>query len=98
MAASDMPESAAYRQAVEKVCRYRIRVAQENPDDPEKVEELINCGQVEELVVQADDEMEVLQMYLRERWWERVGEHEPEIDPDDFADDEEYEAATEEGK
>ena len=42
------------------------------PDDPEKVEELCNCGQVEELVEQADDEMEVLEMYIRGKYWERV--------------------------
>eukprot|EP00957_Ditylum_brightwellii_P105132 8013646-Ditylum_brightwellii.AAC.1 len=49
MAASDMPEDAQYRINVEKIARYRIKAAQENLDDPEMVEELCNCGQVEEL-------------------------------------------------
>lgn len=52
MEASDMPADAQYRINVEKICRYRIKAAQENLDDPEKVEELCNCGQVEELVIQ----------------------------------------------
>ena len=72
MEASDMPETAQYRMDVEKIARYRIKVAMENPDDPEMVEELCQCGQVEELVEQAHDEMEVLDMYLKERMWERV--------------------------
>ena len=88
MASSDMPESAHYRIILEKICRFRIQAAQENPDDPEKVEEICNCGQVEELVEQADDEMEVLEMYLRNRWWERVEEAEIEYNPDPEDDDE----------
>ena len=72
MAASDMPETYHYRIVVEKMCRYRIKACLDFPDDPEMVEELCNCGQVEELVEQADDEMEVLQMILKARWWERI--------------------------
>lgn len=86
MAASDMPETAEYYKTVEKISRYRIQVAQENIDDPEKVEELINCGQVEELVDQAEDEMEVLEMYLRNRWWEYVKD--VDIDENPPAEDE----------
>jgi NADH dehydrogenase (ubiquinone) 1 alpha subcomplex subunit 5 len=72
MVASDMPETYHYRVLVEKMCRYRIQACLDYPDDPEMVEELCNCGQVEELVEQADDEMEVLQMILKKRWWERI--------------------------
>lgn len=99
MAASEMPADAFYRTTMEKICRYRIQAAQENPDDPEKVEELCNCGQVEELVVQAHDEMEVLEMYIRGRYWERVKDvdidvmHDIEYNPDpaeDHGEDEEW--------
>jgi NADH dehydrogenase (ubiquinone) 1 alpha subcomplex subunit 5 len=81
MANSDMPTDAVYRTTMEKVIRYRLDAAMEHPQDPEKVEELCNCGQVEELIVQADDEMEVLQMYLKERYWEQV-EKDVDIDID----------------
>ena len=67
-----MPETAQYRINIEKICNHRIKAATDYPDDPEKVEELCNCGQVEELVEQADDEMEVMDMYLKEKWWELV--------------------------
>ena len=82
LAASDMPPTATYRKNVEKICRFRIAAAQENLDDPEKVEELCNCGQVEELVIQADNEMKVMDMYLRNRWWELVKPVEVEYNPD----------------
>ena len=52
-------------------------------DDPEAVEELCNCGQVEELVVQADNEMKVMDMYLRNRWWELVKPVDIEYNPSD---------------
>ena len=45
-------------------------------------------GQVEELVEQAKDEMIVLEMYLKERLWEAVGDAEIDQNPtgmDDFA-------------
>ena len=57
MAASDLPETSQYRVDIEKIARYRIKVAMENAEDPEMVEELCQCGQVEELAEQAKDEM-----------------------------------------
>ena len=90
MAASDMPETAQYRVVVEKIANYRIKIAKENPDDPDLVEELCRCGQVEELVEQAKDEMQVLEMYLKERVWELVPDHEVgvEYNPDPSTDHE----------
>lgn len=67
-----MPPTAQYRINIEKICNHRIKAATQFPDDPEKVEDLCNCGQVEELVQQADDEMEVMEMYLKNKWWEQV--------------------------
>eukprot|EP00579_Thalassiosira_antarctica_P007348 CAMPEP_0201882572 /NCGR_PEP_ID=MMETSP0902-20130614/14286_1 /ASSEMBLY_ACC=CAM_ASM_000551 /TAXON_ID=420261 /ORGANISM="Thalassiosira antarctica, Strain CCMP982" /LENGTH=183 /DNA_ID=CAMNT_0048411145 /DNA_START=32 /DNA_END=583 /DNA_ORIENTATION=- len=83
LAASDMPPDAQYRINVEKIARFRIAAAQENLDDPEMVEELCNCGQVEELVIQGDNEMIVMDMYLRNRWWELVKPVEIEYNPED---------------
>mmetsp|Transcript_43685 Transcript_43685/g.64102 ORF Transcript_43685/g.64102 Transcript_43685/m.64102 type:complete len:101 (+) Transcript_43685:546-848(+) len=87
MAQSDMPETAQYRINVEAIARYRIKVCEENFDDPEKVEELVECGQVEELVIQAANEMEVLDMYLESRLWEKINPNvEIEYDPDPMED------------
>lgn len=82
MAASDMPETAMYRSTMEALCRYRIQACLDHPDDPEKVEELCNCGQVEELVQQADNEMLVLDMYLKGRYWEQIVDVDTDMNPD----------------
>ena len=76
-----MPETAQYRINIEQICNHRIKAATDHPEDPEKVEELCNCGQVEELVVQADDEMIVMDMYIKNRWWEYVKPVEIEYEP-----------------
>ena len=79
--AQEMPETAQYRINIEKIARYRINAATSFPADPEQVEELCNCGQVEELVEQANNEMIVMEMYLRNRWWEIVKEADIEYEP-----------------
>jgi NADH dehydrogenase (ubiquinone) 1 alpha subcomplex subunit 5 len=89
MAASDLPETAQYRVDIEKISRYRIKMAMENPDDPDLVEDLCQGGQVEELVEQSKDEMIVLDMYLKERLWEFVNsEVEIQYNPDPAKDHE----------
>jgi hypothetical protein len=76
-----MPPTAQYRINIEKIANHRINAATLHPNDPEKVEELCQCGQVEELVVQADDEMLVMDMYLENRWWEEVKPVEIDFEP-----------------
>jgi len=91
MAASEMPPTAQYYVNVAQIANYRIQVALDHPNDPEMVEELCQCGQIEELVIQADNEMIVLDMYLRNEWWLKVVDCEVEYgEPtDDGGSDEE---------
>lgn len=93
MAISDLPATAQYRVDIETIANYRIKVAKENMDDPDMVEELCQCGQVEELIEQAKDEMEVLDMYLKERLWEHIADIEVDVEynPDPSADHEGFE-------
>lgn len=88
--ASEIPPDCRYAKILESVCNYRIKICQEFPDDPDKVEDEIRAGQVEELVVQAEDEMVVLDMYIKERVWELINpDVKIEIDPvRDFSNDE----------
>jgi len=75
MERSDMPETAQYRIDVTKWCNWVLKQLKEKgPDDPEGVERECKSGQVEELIEMADDEMEVLDMYLESRMWELVEE------------------------
>ena len=82
METSDMPETAQYRIDVTKWCNYVIKAVKENPEDPEAVEELVNMGQVEELIEMADDEMIAMETYLKCRMWELVAAANPTIDFD----------------
>ena len=79
MAASDLPETAQYRVDLEKIANYRMKIAADHANDPDMVEELCQCGQVEELVQQAELEMGVLEMYLKERLWEDI-DYEVDVD------------------
>eukprot|EP00555_Chaetoceros_dichaeta_P009728 CAMPEP_0198254162 /NCGR_PEP_ID=MMETSP1447-20131203/4530_1 /TAXON_ID=420782 /ORGANISM="Chaetoceros dichaeta, Strain CCMP1751" /LENGTH=209 /DNA_ID=CAMNT_0043940125 /DNA_START=193 /DNA_END=818 /DNA_ORIENTATION=+ len=84
MAASDMPPTAQYYINVAQISNYRIQACHDHPNDPEAIEELCQCGQIEELVIQADNEMIVLDMYLTNRWWEMVTDTEIEYgEPED---------------
>ena len=68
---------------IEAMANYRIKIATQYFDDPEKIEEECRCGQVEELVMQADDEMTLLNLYLEKRIWELIEDDVPiYIDPE----------------
>jgi NADH dehydrogenase (ubiquinone) 1 alpha subcomplex subunit 5 len=89
MEASDMPETAQYRVDVTKWCQYVIETVKANPNDPEAVEDVVNMGQVEELIEMADDEMIAMDVYIRTRMWELVEQSEPpsvDFNPDPMKD------------
>lgn len=54
-----IPESAVYRQNVERTTRYRLSVC-EQEREWESIETTINAGQVEELIEQAKDELKLI--------------------------------------
>ncbi|OQR95638.1 hypothetical protein THRCLA_22097 [Thraustotheca clavata] len=58
-----------YRESVEKITNFRLKVVQENEDE-NVVEKIINCGQVEELIEQAEDELFLIPKYAEWRLWE----------------------------
>ena len=64
-----IPADAEYRKNVEAFTKYRKRVVQEN-EDVKTIERIIGCGQVEELVEQANDELSLIEDYYRDRLWE----------------------------
>ncbi|RLN95382.1 hypothetical protein BBJ28_00014048 [Nothophytophthora sp. Chile5] len=53
-------EAANYRGAVEQITNFRLKVVETNED----VRYCINCGQLEELIEQAEDELSVIPVYL----------------------------------
>ncbi|KAJ2726674.1 hypothetical protein GGI07_000397 [Coemansia sp. Benny D115] len=71
-----IPETAVYRQSVEAITVQRLNIVEQN-EDPKKIEELINCGQIEELVDQAQDEIKLISRMAEWKAWEPLEEAAP---------------------
>ena len=54
-----VPENEGYRKAVEAFTQHRLQVCKEE-DDWETIEKRIGCGQVEELIEEARDELTLI--------------------------------------
>lgn len=54
-----VPEDEGYRKAVESFTNHRLKVCQEE-EDWEKIETRLGCGQVEELIEEAQDELKLI--------------------------------------
>lgn len=54
-----VPEDEGYRKAVESFTRHRLQVCQEEKDW-ESIESKLGCGQVEELIEEAQDELKLI--------------------------------------
>lgn len=54
-----VPEDEGYRKAVESFTRHRLRICQEE-EDWEQIEKRVGCGQVEELIEEAEDELKLI--------------------------------------
>ncbi|KPI95059.1 PREDICTED: NADH dehydrogenase [ubiquinone] 1 alpha subcomplex subunit 5 [Papilio xuthus] len=64
-----MPENAAYRKYTEQIVRERAAVLQQTKDTYE-LESKINCGQAEELIIQAENELHLARKMLNWKPWE----------------------------
>lgn len=56
-----VPEDEGYRKAVESFTNHRLKVCQEE-EDWEQIEKRLGCGQVEELIEEAQDELKLISM------------------------------------
>ncbi|KAJ7564548.1 hypothetical protein O6H91_02G022000 [Diphasiastrum complanatum] len=77
-----IPETAYYRKSVEKFTRFRLGVCQEE-QDWEKIEERIGGGQVEQLIEQAQDELQLIPKMAEWKPWEVPENHVIETIEDD---------------
>eukprot|EP00249_Psilotum_nudum_P032244 c47530_g1_i1 orf=498-989(-) len=76
-----IPEQAYYRKTVEKFTKFRLRVCEEE-EDWEKIETRIKCGQVEELIVQAKDELFLIPKMAEWKPWDVPEGHTVECEID----------------
>jgi len=81
-AVKPIPESAQYRKSVEALTQHRLKVCQEE-EDWENIEKKIQCGQVEELIVQAKDELQLIPKMAEWKPWEVPEGYKVEVIEDD---------------
>lgn len=76
-AVQKMPETAAYRKYTEEIVKARAQVVADTPDIT-SIEKKIGCGQAEELIVQAENELILARKMLTWRPWEPLLKEAPE--------------------
>jgi len=72
-----MPTEAAYRKYTGAIVSERLAVVNSHPGDPGAIERKINCGQVEELILQAEKELDLARKMVKWRPWEPLVEEAP---------------------
>ncbi|RWW62256.1 hypothetical protein BHE74_00030622 [Ensete ventricosum] len=77
-----VPQDEGYRKAVESFTRHRLQVCQEE-EDWEAIEKRIGCGQVEELIEEAQDELKLIAKMIEWDPWGVPEDYECEVIEDD---------------
>ncbi|KAG5888098.1 hypothetical protein JTB14_021898 [Gonioctena quinquepunctata] len=71
-----MPESAAYRKHTESVINERSQILK-STQNVEAIEKQIGCGQIEEIIVQAENELILSRKMLNWKPWEPLMKEAP---------------------
>lgn len=71
--AQKFPPHSLYRKSVENLTRARLQIIQNN-DVIEQIEQKIGCGLIEEVIIQADEELELLRKLAEWKVWENLEE------------------------
>lgn len=69
----DFPKESVYRQSVEQMTKNRLKVVEEN-EITEKIENLIGGGLIEEIVMQAHEELQLAKELGKLKVWEELEE------------------------
>nr|CAD1828583.1 unnamed protein product [Ananas comosus var. bracteatus] len=77
-----VPEDEGYRKAVESFTRHRLRICQEE-EDWEQIEKRVGCGQVEELIEEAEDELKLIAKMIEWDPWGVPEDYQCEVIEDD---------------
>ncbi|THD19797.1 Mitochondrial NADH-ubuiquinone oxidoreductase 13 kDa-B subunit [Fasciola hepatica] len=71
-----MPENSGYRKHTSEIIQARLQ-AVSNISDIERLEKTIDCGQIEEVIVQAQREYDLARNMLKWKPWEPLVENAP---------------------
>ncbi|XP_043944702.1 NADH dehydrogenase [ubiquinone] 1 alpha subcomplex subunit 5 isoform X2 [Protopterus annectens] len=75
-ALQNIPRDAAYRKYTEQSVNERLSLVQMEPD-VQRLEDKINCGQIEEVIVQAEKELSLARKMVEWKPWEPLVEEPP---------------------
>ncbi|XP_075162409.1 NADH dehydrogenase (ubiquinone) subunit ND-13B [Haematobia irritans] len=75
-AVAKMPQEAAYRKHTEEIVKQRSKAVETIKDIP-ALEKAIGCGQVEELIAQAENELVLARKMLGWKPWEKLVQEAP---------------------
>ncbi|CAL1371094.1 unnamed protein product [Linum trigynum] len=73
-----VPPDEGYRKAVESFTKHRLKVCQEE-EDWEAIEKRLGCGQVEELIEEARDELKLIEKMIEWDPWGVPDDYECEV-------------------
>lgn len=68
-----IPADSAYRKSTEAIVRERLEAVKKEPDI-EKLEKLIGMGQIEEVIEQAENELQTARLMVEFKVWEPLVE------------------------
>ncbi|KAH0955066.1 hypothetical protein HN011_005592 [Eciton burchellii] len=70
------PKDYAYRTETEKIVQNRLKIVRETAD-VKSIEDKIGCGQIEELILQAKNEMRLAEKMIEWKPWEKLMQEAP---------------------
>ncbi|XP_011872269.1 PREDICTED: NADH dehydrogenase [ubiquinone] 1 alpha subcomplex subunit 5 [Vollenhovia emeryi] len=73
---SKLPEDYTYRKETEELVKNRLKIVQKN-ESVQAIEDKIGCGQVEELIIQARNEISLAEKMLVWKPWEKLLQEAP---------------------
>ncbi|RKP07553.1 ETC complex I subunit conserved region-domain-containing protein [Thamnocephalis sphaerospora] len=79
-----IPATAVYRQATEALTKQRLGVV-EGTENVEEIERTLDVGQIEEVIMQAEDELKLISKMIQWKAWEPLEEPAPKGQWDFFS-------------
>ncbi|KDQ07864.1 hypothetical protein BOTBODRAFT_96922, partial [Botryobasidium botryosum FD-172 SS1] len=71
---SKIPETSVYRQGAEAITQHRLKLVKSAQGDISKVETALNEGQIEEVLITAEDELSLAAKMIEWKAWEPLEE------------------------
>jgi NADH dehydrogenase (ubiquinone) 1 alpha subcomplex subunit 5 len=75
---TNLPPTSVYRQSLTALVEHRLKIVEANQESPSEIEAQLEAGQMEELIVQAEQELKLVEQMAKCKPWEPLEEQAPE--------------------